>query len=363
VHLILFFTRDLSLKDWDVTGNLSREIALYKRLLNLGINITFITYGSNDDLKYKESLHGITILCNKWGLSNRYYSKYLHILHWKALRNCHIIKTNQMNGAELALKSALFWKKPLIARCGYMWSQFAEKENGPVEEIKQIENNVFNLSRNIFVTTSRMKKNIINRLPQNLDKTIVIPNYVDTNIFKPNLNINPKYEIIFIGRLSKQKNLKALLYSIGRLNIRALIIGNGPLRSCVEELIKKSEGKVKWFKSIPNSELPTFINNAKIFILPSFYEGHPKTLIEAMSCGIPVIGANSPGIKEIIIHKENGYLCELSLESIEKSIKYLINNPDLCLKLGENGRQYIIENFSLDQIVNQEVEVYNNIIN
>ena len=105
------------------------------------------------------------------------------------------------------------------------------------------------------------------------------------------------------------------------------------------------------------------MNRSRIFILPSHYEGQPKTLIEAMSCGMPVIGADSPGIREIIDHGINGLLCGTDSESIRTSIQELLDKPDLCETLGNNARQYVLEHFSLDRVFEIEYQLYQEVLN
>ena len=130
MHLILFFTRGISLKGWDEYGMIDREVALYERLRDKGVTISFVTYGNANDLDYCERIPGIEILCNRWNFPNLVYEKFLHRFHGKALSSCDIFKTNQMKGADVALRSSLHWGKPLICRMGFMWSEFVIHENG-----------------------------------------------------------------------------------------------------------------------------------------------------------------------------------------------------------------------------------------
>src|SRR5829696_8131604 len=90
-----------------------REVALYQRLQERGVQVTFVTYGDSRDLKYTERLPGINILCNRWKkLPHPMYERLLPLLHAPFLRRCDIVKTNQTLGSEPALRSARFWGKP-----------------------------------------------------------------------------------------------------------------------------------------------------------------------------------------------------------------------------------------------------------
>jgi glycosyltransferase involved in cell wall biosynthesis len=366
VELVLFFTRGMSLHHWDQIGMFDREVALYERLRNHGVKVSFITYGGTSELNYNDRLSGIQILCNTWGLPNHLYEKFLHRFHSAVLKSCDLIKTNQMDGAQIALRCAKHWKKPLIGRMGYIWSDFVGREsgntNGAFIQVQKIENNLFNSAERIIVTTPEMAKSLQDRVPELLAKTMVIPNYVETDRFSPGSKRTKDFEVTFVGRLSPQKNVGALLDAVTNLDVNCLIIGSGTLRDELQSQYGDASGKIRWEGNIPNSELPSVMNRSRIFILPSHYEGHPKTLIEAMSCGMPVIGADSPGIREIIDHGINGLLCGIDSESIGRSIKELLDNPDLCETLGNNARQYVLDHFSLDRVLKMEYQLYREIL-
>ena len=363
MHLVLFFTRGMSLKAWDEVGMFDREVVLYERLRDKGVSVSFVTYGDASELDYQSRLPGIQILCNRWGLPNAIYEKFLHRFHGKTLRSSDLMKTNQMNGADVALRCAGHWNKPLICRMGYRWSEFVRNENGSAAKIEIFEDAIFNSAQKIVVTTNEMKRNIGDRTPEFDVKTLVIPNYVETDRFVPNSDLNREYDILFVGRLTPQKNISSLLTALLDFDAKTMIIGNGVLNNELQSCIDNSKNKIIWKGKVPNSELPIFMNRSSIFILPSLYEGHPKTLIEAMACGMPVIGADSPGIREMIDHGVNGYLCSTDPANIRKAIEQLLSNPDLRRTLGNNARQYAKENFCLDRIVEMEYDLYQEILN
>ena len=236
-RLIIFLKKDSSFRNWDEAGILDREVSLYERLRDRGIKISFVSYGNFDDLHYQKRLFGMEILCNRWSLPNRVYVKLLHRLHGNIIRSCHIIKTNQMNGADIALRCSLYWNKPLIARCGWMISFNQSEEFGyhsnQARSSRSLEEKVFSHAKFSVVTTDLMLKNVVERLPQLKNKICVIPNYVDEEIFFPEIKFKMKYDVIFVGRLSPEKNIESLLFGLDEKNIKLLIIGQGPLEALV----------------------------------------------------------------------------------------------------------------------------------
>ena len=305
-------------------------------------------------------------MCNYYNLPIKIYNSILHLIHWKTLFKSDLIKTNQTNGSEIALKAAKFWKKPFIGRMGFILSEFQlnrkGKDSSSYNNALEIESSLIKQADRIVVTTDEMEKKLIQiHNISKRNKIVKIPNYVDTKLFSPNYNkVEKKFDLIFIGRVEKQKNIKNLLKAITQLKIKSLIIGKGSLKN--ELLDKYNSPLIQWIDKVDNERLPEHLNNANIFILPSFYEGHPKTLIEAMSSGTAVIGSNRPGIKNIISNKVNGILCDISEDGISKEISSLLSTPDLRENIGKNARKFVIRNFSLDRIVKLELDVYNDLI-
>lgn len=369
LRLTLFFTRGVSLKVWDELGILEREVSLYRKLIDRGVQVGFITYGDASDLTYQSRLSGIRIFCNHWNLKKSLYPRLVPLLHWRWLLHSNVFKTNQIDGGEVALRAARLWKKPLIARCGYMWSYFASrefgKENSQVSQIKQIEERVFKAAQKAVVTTKLMKGDISKRIPKIKDRIELIPNYTNLeHFYLKDKSVTKQYTVAYVGRISPQKNVASLLEAVSLLKVNLLLIGpqEGDLFHELQRRFATLNGKICWQKSVPNNELVHYLNRASLFVLPSFYEGHPKAMIEAMACGLPVIGADSPGIRELIRHGENGWLCAPDAKSIRQAIQHLLSNPELCQRLGQNARIYVRKHFDLERIVELEMNVLRQVI-
>ena len=73
-------------------------------------------------------------------------------------------------------------------------------------------------------------------------------------------------------------------------------------------------------------------------------------MIEAMACGLPVIGTNVPELKYMLQHEETGYLCETDADSIAAAIETVLSKPTLMQTMGENARNFAVEHYSLEQL-------------
>ena len=335
MKLALFFTHNVSLKFWKETGNLDREIKPYQKLLNYFEKIYFLTYGQNESDIDEIKVLPISIFR-------------------KELKDIDIFKTNQLNGSWKAVIAKKIFKKKLIIRQGYQWSIFARKLKLPkwkILVIDLIERFAYKNADAIMTSSRADIDYIIKKYKTHPWRVHYIPNYIDTELFSPDVLHREKHnQIITVAKLEEQKNLKNLIKAVRGLDIKLVIIGKGSLK---KKLKKIAPVNVEFIKSIPNNNLPKELNKSKLFILSSLYEGCPKTLLEAMACDVPVIGTNVTGIKEIIRNGENGYLCETSAESIRETIKKVLENKNPV-----SGRQTIIDDFSLNKIVEKEINIY-----
>ncbi len=383
MNVLLLFSYGISLKDWHNLGILEREILLYKRLSEKGIHFNFLTYGTKEDLKYMHLLKNLQI----YPVENLVKSKFVLVRFLKSVflpfklknifKNVDIIKTNQVEGAWVGLLAKIFFRKILIVRGGYEWLRnYREipQRKGLINYLKFLLNYSYIFINellayrfaNIIMITSQSTIDFIVKtfkLKWKKKKILLFPNFVDVDLFRPkNLEKKDK-SILFVGRLVKEKNLLNLLKALKNLNDFTLdIIGTGPQAGFLRKQAGLLAVNVKFLGVFRNDKLPDIYNKYETVILPSFFEGNPKVLLEAMSCGATCIGTNVRGIKEIIKHKENGYLCNPTTDSIRNAIIELHKNKKLRLVLGNNARIFIEKNFSLDNIVKKEFLLYKSVL-
>lgn len=171
---------------------------------------------------------------------------------------------------------------------------------------------------------------------------------------------NSYFNILFIGRLSEEKGIFDLLNAINGIqnkkNIRLTILGDGRLKRQVSEYISINnledivsiDGYISW-----GNELFKIIRKHHVLVLPSYTEGLPLVLIEAMSNGVPVIASNVGGIPEIV-GKNNGLLFEAgNIKELRRCITYMMENENERVKMAKN---------SIDVAKNNTIESQLNII-
>ncbi|MQC26255.1 MAG: glycosyltransferase family 1 protein [Chloroflexi bacterium] len=340
---------------------LEREIALYKRLREQGNSVRFVTYGDRRDARLAANLPDIEVLCNRWGLPKALYQGWLS----RKLRSARpqIFKSNQVAGADFALASARRAGAAFVARCGYLLSDFEARKHGESSSqaiaARGLEQRVFSGADRAVVTTAAMQSVLIERYRVDAAKIRVIPNYVQTDIFSPR-KVEPRslQRVGFVGRLEPQKNLSALLEAVAPLDVELLIVGEGPQRAELELAAATSKAEVRFLGNLPHLELAALLTSCDIFIMPSLYEGHPKALLEAMSCGLPVVGTLVPGIQELLLDGKTGVLTETTPDSLRAAFETLLDDKKLRTRLGAAARHFVLKNFSLDRVLDLELALY-----
>lgn len=346
-----------SLRTWADWGILDRELALYRKLQEKNVRVSIVSYGGKEEYDFRSWIPEMRILPNWIGWSEKRYAHRLHQLHGLQLLKSHIYKTDQMIGADAAVRASRAWQTPLVARMGYDWSYNASQIHGDkpgyLKRVENIHRDALQQATQVVVTTRKIGARMIDKVPAVANKLSIIPDFVDTDLFKP-MPCAKQYDLIYVGHLIEIKNVRALLDAIEGTMFSIAMIGDGKLFEDLQGRFGTLDGRIHWFGRVANPELPKLLNQARAFVLPSLFEGQPRVLLEAMACGMPIIGSNVPGIDNLINHRITGYLCETDEKSIAAALEDVLSEHELMRAMGENARQYALDHFSLESVADRE---------
>lgn len=196
---------------------------------------------------------------------------------------------------------------------------------------------------------NRDKVVIINGSGVNLDKFVPAP-----------LPSTPTF--LFIGRLIKDKGIVEYLEASKKIKqhypeIKCLLVGpydTNPSALKKEELLPYIESEIIDYFGEQNDVIP-FINQCSTFVLPSYHEGTPKAVLEAMAVGRSIITTNAPGCKETVVDGFNGYLVPVnSVDSLVEKMTNLIKHPNLNISMAEHSLSIVREKYDVKK-VNQSI--------
>lgn len=209
------------------------------------------------------------------------------------------------------------------------------------------------------------------------EKSDIIPDaVVDAEYFKPlkKKQSTDQKRILFAGGLVPKKGPGLLIEAarrcvqVGVNNFLIEMAGEGQLKPQLNELVKAYalEGQIRILGRLKKKELLERYQNSDIFCLPTLREPGGNVILEAMSCGLPIISSNYGG-PAYSVTKDCGILIEVGnyeqyVSDLAEAITYLIKNDDIRKQMGENARRRAVTEFSVDALEKKILKVYGEIL-
>jgi glycosyltransferase involved in cell wall biosynthesis len=190
-------------------------------------------------------------------------------------------------------------------------------------------------------------------------KIVRFPAWVDFDDFKDiEINrVNTAFQILFIGSVTDRKKPHLIIEAMKLLkkeNIELLIVGpmpNAKYLSFLKNLISDHglEANVKFFGEVDRKEVKSFYSKINLMILPSVSEGLARVIFESQATACPVLVTDAPGMGDIVIDGQTGYVFESNnVESLAKKIQYIEENYDEAMHVGRNAKDFILNNYSAE---------------
>jgi glycosyltransferase involved in cell wall biosynthesis len=215
-----------------------------------------------------------------------------------------------------------------------------------------VTNWIYRFSNVITVTGSQSREFLIQNKSLDPKKVFILPNSIPIDDFTEK-NVQKKYDLITLGRLSPEKGLLNLLEIVVILrkflpNIKVGIAGKGPQMKVLLSKINQLQLKKNVFLLGYVESASYFLNSGKIFIATSFTEGLPRTVIQSMVGGVPVIASNVGDMSDLVINDKTGVLIENphDISSFAESIIDILGNEKKYLKLSKECKIHSTKNYS-----------------
>lgn len=181
----------------------------------------------------------------------------------------------------------------------------------------------------------------------------IVPNGVRLAPFRPPPDRSLRAELgipgdhltlIYTGRLGPEKNLFFLLRAFGGANEACpgstlVLVGRGGEQDNLREYARRLglPDRIKFTGFVPYDRLPGYLRMADAFVTASVTEGHPLSVIEALAAGLPVVGVDSPGVADIVIHGHNGLLAANELPAFTAALTRLLADGETRRRLAEGA--------------------------
>lgn len=199
----------------------------------------------------------------------------------------------------------------------------------------------------------------------------VIPVGIDVHRFIPKRRKEEGSQInlLAVGYFVTRKGFAVLFKALSNLtnkypNLRLKIVGRGyqeeELKRSVQELGLK--GQVEFCGFVPHTQIESYYQESDIFCNPTMDEPFGQVNLEAMACGLPIVGTKVGALPEIIT-PEVGILIEKNNpKEMARAIEHLIENKEKRLQMGENARKRVEKFYSWDHIVDQYLKLYEDVL-
>ncbi|MDU4922520.1 glycogen synthase [Dermabacter sp.] len=275
------------------------------------------------------------------------------------------------------------WKAEQL-QGGYRLSSFAEKT-------------AYENADGIIAVSGGMREDILRSYPKvDPARVHVVHNGIDVTAWKPNpsTDVHERYGIdphaptvIFVGRITRQKGLPFLLRALATLDhgVQVILCAGAPdtpeIAAEVEQLVatlkSEREGVFLISEMLPRHELTQLLSHATTFVCPSVYEPLGIVNLEAMACGIPVVGTATGGIPEVIVDGETGILVPIDqvndgtgapvnpnkfVGDLSDALNEILSNPQRARTWGAAAQKRARDHFSWESIADRTVEVYNAVL-
>lgn len=236
----------------------------------------------------------------------------------------------------------------------------------------------FERAKKITAVSKSIKKEYEIRVNKKIE--IILP-LVPFNISEnPKLDLKKKYGfeaqdkiILSVGSIKKNKGSDILLNAFFRLGIDyikknklyLLYAGDGPMKNSLEDMAKKSflKNHVKFIGKVPHENISEVYKLSDVYVISSFFEGTPISLLEAMFNGLTIIGSNVKGINNIIVHKETGLLFKnKNPVDLANNLSIVVEKSHLSIKLGKKAKEYYKKNYNYDNIIEKHFNIFNEIL-
>ena len=206
------------------------------------------------------------------------------------------------------------------------------------------------------------------------EKIHVIPNFVDHEAFRPapcRILYSPRpcgITLVHVSNFRQVKRVDDLIYSMCVItkkepNAQLILVGDGPERPRIERLIDKLDLRKNITVTGYRSDVAEVINCADALVLCSETENAPLTILEGMSCGLPIIGTRVGGIPELVQDGVNGLLVPpKSPEDIAEAALRLAADKELLTKMGVKARETVLERYTKEKVLRQYLDVYESIL-
>lgn len=255
----------------------------------------------------------------------------------------------------------LFGKKIVLHQHGGDFESFYYKEQSDRGR-KKIDK-VLSMADAFLVLAPEWKKFFSHMVDE--EKITVLPNAI--RIPEPMQKEYGQHQLLFLGRLCKEKGIGELLSVMPEIKEEypdvQLYLGGIWEDEDLKAEAEKYADFITWLGWIPGEEKKKYLSKCDIFVFPSYFEGQPVALLEAMVYNCAILASKTGGIPQMIIEGETGaFITPKDADSLKKGLKKLLADAKLCKRLGTGAREKAQKEFSIEKNMEKLLQIYGKVL-
>jgi glycosyltransferase involved in cell wall biosynthesis len=350
-------------------------------LLAQECKVRVLVYGQKEDAIFDDEgicvqqIKNIKFKGLSWYLTRKKIQKIINQLH--EAKKIDLIEAPDWTGITSFIAPD---KCPIVIRLHGSDTYFCHLDKRPVKWINKFHEKRALQNADGLLSVSQYTADVTNDIFGLDKKFTIIPNPIDTNVFRSNSKDSEGAKsILYFGSLIRKKGLLELplifnqvveknpetrLILIGK-DVSDILSGGRSTWQMMQELFSdKAKDKVEYLGSIPYSEIKAKIEDATLCVFPSFAEAFPVSWLEAMAMEKPIVASNIGWAKEMIVDGVSGYLVHPKEHDLfAGKINDLLGDDQLRSEMSKAARQRVEKVFDIEKVAKQNVKYYQGIIN
>jgi glycosyltransferase involved in cell wall biosynthesis len=201
------------------------------------------------------------------------------------------------------------------------------------------------------------------------DKIDVVYREIDTELFRK-VGEAVDYTVLYVGRVTPIKGIELLMEAMVSLRDSFRLVIVGPVEDLgyymgLRRMARSNglESRIEFKGEVRYGDIPSYLSQVLVVVLPSLYENLGGVLLEAQACECPVIGMDTGGIGEVVKDGETGFLLsDRNGASMAEKIELLAQDPEMRREMGKAGRKMVLQKFNKDTYVKKIIDSYETIL-
>lgn len=293
-------------------------------------------------------------------------------------RDVHVIHTHGLKANLAGVIAAKLSRQGHVIYTVHGGISFSEEQPIKAKLYAILERILTKYNARVITVSNLLRQELQKRAQRNDESTITIYTGIDEHRLEPKIDIETMRQsfhipmnsnvIGTIARLAPQKGLCYLIKAMKQVihskpNTILVIAGDGPLRDELEDLASEEDvlSHIRFLGFV--QDIGSLLELIHVFVLPSWTEGLPITILEALLAGKAVVATKVGGIPEVIENERNGLLVEpRNPDVLAAQILRLLDDDELRTRLGDTGRRIVKDRFSIEHMVAEYCSIYEEVV-